>query len=218
MSATIVLLNLISSICSQWQLYPSTMFTTNARMNIAHHQNITYLVGGINTAPGPNTHSLMTFNHNNNTYTFDNDYFEPSEISSTSQSWVQIDHILYMTAEFSSTDTNHTIYFFNMKTKHHNCLSLDTMNCIEAPTTGQCSSSCLWTSEVCLAASNDGEQLYYIGGVSNSQSIDLLQILNLTNLNWTAGNPMQTPRSLFSCIISAVCVTFGPAPYLPPKT
>ena len=180
MSLTVALSYLVLSIHSQWQIY-STIPMSNSHVSIGYYQNMIYVISG---------YDLMTYDLNNKTSTLNQTYFS-TELIGYSQWWTHIGDRIYMLGLDSSV-----INVFDMSTKNFSCLFNEFDDtCVAAPITDR--------RLGCLASSNNHQSLYYVGGGINRLTVtNNLHILNLTNLSWSDGPSMKTPRSYFACIVS----------------
>ena len=174
-------LNLLFIFCaySEWKLSELSMPASTSYAAIAYHKHTIFIIGG--------DYGLMSYDIQNNTYSY-NQTFLTRPISSHAQSWIQINDLLYVTTLY-----NGYLDVFDLNTKQF------------ITRWSNISVSNLKGESVCLAASNDGLFLYYVGGEASSKqfaSVNSFRILNLVNRSWFRGPNMNTQRSYHSCIVA----------------
>ena len=167
---------------SKWISRTPSMPQALRTSSIAYHQDIIYIIGGFNSWA-----QLTEYNISDNTFKYTNIFFSTASenyLQGYGQWWVQIDDMLFMTDR--SVGYIHT---FNLTTKQFTPQSIN-----KATYDGN--------QYACLAASNDQQSLYYIGGYSTVYLyINTLQILNLSTSTWDGNGPrMNQRRGELSCI------------------
>ena len=179
----LIISHVIYILQSQW-ISPSspTMPMNNSLMSVAHHQDTIYLIGGYEARK-----ELLKYNLNANRFIYNQSFF-PIDLWELSQWWFQMHDVLYMTSR-PGTDYN-IIRTYNLVT---NTFDNDYLT-VPALYHG---------NHACLTGDHSHSSIYYLGGYVETNFLNTIQILNISNMSWSFGPNMNTERARFSCIVSS---------------
>eukprot|EP01083_Nonionella_stella_P164431 544167_1 len=183
-SFTVFSLIIYAIICvanSQWISPSSTLPNTNHGMVVGVHNGTIFILGGSYSASSYTVPLTQMTEFQIETETFiPMTQTLPNDVEAWGQIWSQLDEMMYMIV-------GSTLSTFNMITKQYTNAWID----LNADVGGK---------DGCLAAVND--QIFVTGGYVNDQSIDTLQVLNVTSLQWISNTPsMQTKRCDHACVV-----------------